>query len=521
MEASRNIKCRADLIFRRCIVLTFAVSILGARPTLLLSYERAVRSGSLAREERTARVQAQLEALKERRLSRSRAAKAGKGAEGPAISASGPGDIPSADRVTHNTVSSSAGLADMHFRVKHHGDGTLNVDIVGQSWPTVLQWYASQNDRQLCLSDLPAGYVGLLTHEPCSIREIGEALGALLFAKGFVIVAGDPTLVVCKTARIGAVPIPKSDVSAIDGLGDFEVASVMFDPGNMLADEMVDEITPLLPTFGKVAALPKLNRVEVLGNGRSLREIRGLLSDVRERRRGKQILNKCRLMHAPAAEVAGNISALVSENATEEPSRKTAGSGALIVPVAGDNSIVVCGTERTVQLVKAAVALLDVAACASVSLGNASERTVRYRLSTVSARWLIARVKAYGVLHPRTLVEPDGADDAIVVVGQPSDHAVIESLVKQLDGGERHAAVVYLNSVDSEQLAALIMRATNVGAQDDSSRVPKGARGASARRGFCVLPEPERRRLIVYGTAAELAEVELLVTKLGAQGKVQ
>ena len=151
-----------------------------------------------------------------------------------------------------------------------------------------------------------------------------------------------------------------------------------------------------------------------------------------------------------------------------------------------------------------------------------------YRLTSIEPEPIIETLQDLGSLDPRTRLQADKKNHAILAYAPLADHVTIRSLIERLDGSARQFHVIHLKRLEAEYVAGTIdfMMSGERGDKKQQQRsrysmyYPYDSFGSSSQKEesndkFRVEPDIERNRIILWANPIELQEVQQLLEKLG------
>ena len=149
-----------------------------------------------------------------------------------------------------------------------------------------------------------------------------------------------------------------------------------------------------------------------------------------------------------------------------------------------------------------------------------------YRLAMIDPEPLVKTLQDTGSLDPRTSLEVDEKNNAIIARACDADHETIRNLVDKLDGSGRSFEVIPLRRLDAEYVAGSIefMMAGEKEQKEDPMRsryryifddYGRGNQDKGKTDQFRVDADIEHNRLLLWANDIELDEVRKLLVKLG------
>ena len=456
-------------------------------------------------------------------------------------------------------------------------EGKISFSFKGQPWPSVLEWLADVSHMSLQWEEAPAGYLDLTTRGKYTVDEVRDLLNSVLLAKGFTLLRNGEVLIVANLKKLDPGFVPRVSVDELDQRGNYEPVKVFFDLDWLVAENAVEEVKPLLSSFGKATALKATNRLDVLDTAGNLRRIRELLAEEQSDTGQQRLVREFKLRHTRAAEVLETLNSLLGiepKSATGQanpqqmfqamqqmggrgrgrgqggggPGGVEGGEGAgpggggeamfgmqaqpqrkespvYLVVNRRENSILANAPPDKMAVVEQAILAIDVAQDRDGSLLGGVQRMQVYRLAGISPEALVNVLKELGGLDPTTKLEVDTKSRALIAYAPLVDHVMIRALVEKLDGTARKFEVIQLRTLSAEYVAGSIitlMQGPEKTTSSQDSRMRFFGFGGDASQQqtenfdkFWVEADVERNRLLLRSNEVELAEVKALLVKLG------
>ncbi len=387
-------------------------------------------------------------------------------------------------------------------------DGKIRFTFQEQDWQDVIEWFAEQAGYSLQpISDWPEGTFNLTDDTEYTVLEALDKLNhALLIRKPdpFTLVRNGKMLVLTKTedANFPNDLIETVKVENLDKRGYYETIKVVFDLGELNADEMFDELQPMIGKTNRefFAVFPAANQIHVRETGGQLRNIRDLINKTRERMFGEQgEMIVYRLKHQDA-ETFMLIARPFLKMA--EGQNRSDDDSLVITPEPFGDRLYVRGTQKMLTSFEKVAEKID--APADNTDGDI----------TLDAPYL----KSYAVLtdpeHAFNVLGTmlEGRDDvrmdldtvsgSITVLGRSNDHKrVVETLAAVAEGGAEGFAILPLTNGDPAEIIVVLQ-----------NLFPQS--GEDATGGPVLMANSELNHIIVRGTPQEVASVKQIVAEL-------
>ncbi|WP_460166589.1 secretin N-terminal domain-containing protein [Thermostilla marina] len=443
------------------------------------------------------------------------------------------------------------------LEVRPDEEGRVRFNFHHQPWEGVLQWLADISQMSLDWQELPADYLNLSTQLSYTVPEARDLINRHLFARGFTMIEQGEVLSVVNLEKLDPGVVPRVSPTELDSLPDYAFVRTSFGLDWLIADQVAEELKPLLSPHGKLIPLSATNRLEAMDVVVNLREIRRLLDEEQSRDDDQgRLVREFVLKYARAEEVVEQLKTLIGqsndnsgmrmpgmspdmmrrmqEQAMQMMAKMAAsqGRGGPAKPQRNDEANFVVNTRRNSILVNAppdkmaiieeAVKAIDVPSGSAESPLVTMNRWQVYRLAAVDPEPLVETLRELGGLEPTTRLEIDRENNAIIAYASLADHAVIKALIDRLDGSGRRFEVIQLRELPADYVAGTInFMMTGKEEENRSSynwwnpweryRRPEGGDGNK----FRVDADVENNRLLLWANDIEIEEVRKLLVKLG------
>ena len=146
-------------------------------------------------------------------------------------------------------------------------------------WADVLKLFSEAANLTLDLNDVPPGTFNYYDEKDYTVTEALDVLNCYLLPKGFVLIRRDRFLVSLNMDN-GPIPpslIPNITMEELPQRGANELLSIVIPLENLEADKIVGEVKELLGPQGKVSALKNTNSLVLMDTGSNINRIYRLL----------------------------------------------------------------------------------------------------------------------------------------------------------------------------------------------------------------------------------------------------
>ena len=376
-----------------------------------------------------------------------------------------------------------------------------------QPWEKVIQWFADEADLSLIMDAPPSGTFNYTDSRSYTPAEAIDLLNGVLLTKGYTLIRRDRMLMLINLED-GIPPelvttIPLED---LENRGEFELVGVLFQLDKFDPEEASKEIEKLIGPQGAVVVLPKtkqLHVTETAGRLRTIREViqrvedpNGMLSGKLENYEFKNILPDEGLI------VLRQLLDIPTDaNATEDDTFRFA-----MDPLG--MRLLFSGAPDKIAKAREILEAIDV----STGEGETSKTLEALQLEV----YPIAVADPESVLKvmqtlleglPGVRLSTDPKTGSLVALARPSDHATIRATIEQMQSEVRRIEVIYLQRVDP-QLASIAIKKMFGDSSDDKEK-EKNTNAPT------VEADPAGRQLIVHGTENQIAQIRVLLGKMG------
>ena len=150
-----------------------------------------------------------------------------------------------------------------------------------QPWADVLNWLAEESDLSLVLDAPPPGTFNYSDNREYKPVEAIDLLNGVLATKDFTLIRrGRMLMVLDLKNEIPEGLIPRIALDDLDNRGRMELVSILFPLGGRPADDVNNEITPIIGRHGKSVILPKTGQILVTDYAGNMRAIDALIQSI-------------------------------------------------------------------------------------------------------------------------------------------------------------------------------------------------------------------------------------------------
>lgn len=332
-----------------------------------------------------------------------------------------------------------SGPSSMYSRDSEAGYVNFNFDRVDTR--LLIKLVGEMTGRRFVVPDQVDGQVSVVTPDQLRMEEVYPLFLSILEASGYsVIEEGALNRVVQLPAR--AIESGEVSTGAASNLPEGVITRVI-QLHYVNALELLDVIKPLVRGggTGALSAFGPTNHLIITDTVDAIRKIEQIIQEL-DREGSSRMVDVITLQHASAEELAGQLmeamkGAKLADTRIAQHVRQVAeGRGALpsdvvVVPAAHANSILLVGTSIQIQELKRIIQLLDTEH--SMARGPLHAIFLKYMSAEEAAKNLKALLQRDGKQNTEIAVEPDVANNALLVKANRQDYEWIEGLVEELD----------------------------------------------------------------------------------------
>ena len=441
--------------------------------------------------------------------------------------------------------------------------GAVTFDMKGQPWESVLQWLADSSHLSFDWQELPGDALNLTTTRAYTLEEARDIVNRHLLTRGYTMIVNGEQMDVVKLTDIHSSLVPRIAADQLDTTMDHTLCKVSFDLDWLIADEVVEELAPLLSKAGKISKLSRTNRLEIMDTAKTLRDINEILKLEQSETGQEQLLRVFPLKHRRANEVItllmdllglerqgggggggmnmgdmGQITNMMRQmqqqmqqmgNAARGGSKGGGGGGGNREPTKTrlvlnqrENMILAQAMPDQMAIIENAILQIDVPVEASNSLIQNINKIKVYRLDTVDPQTLVDLLQELGDLAPGTVLKVGADKKSIMAFANLADHLTVGTLVERLDQSGRSVEVIQLRRLDAEYVGGTIRALMSPPPPEENnsrysfySRYSSNQPKANDEKAFKVEADIENNRLLVYANKTEMDEIMILLQKLG------
>eukprot|EP00456_Euglypha_rotunda_P068658 TRINITY_DN5_c3_g1_i7.p1 TRINITY_DN5_c3_g1~~TRINITY_DN5_c3_g1_i7.p1 ORF type:complete len:1219 (+),score=314.53 TRINITY_DN5_c3_g1_i7:2816-6472(+) len=436
-----------------------------------------------------------------------------------------------------------------------NGEATLSFNFRYAPWADVLKLFAEAAQLTLDLNDVPPGTFNYYDDKTYTVTEALDVLNGYLLPKGYVLVRRDRFLVALNIDN-GIPPslLPTITVDELSKRGANELLIVDIPlEGGLEADKIVGEVKELAGPWGKVAALKNTNSLNIMDTGSNISRIIRLLKAGTPISSGETAFRAISLKHISATDAERTVRRLFGLNPAvttttpqfgfpfgggggapqfggfggfrggddrsrgggddrsrgmdQQRPQPTPTTQSTPSPFAGKiqvtadtrtNHLLVTASASLVKVVEDAVKSIDVdTGKPPVDAGPA------YLKAYVVAGGDVNQVaQTLNSMAPGLIVGVDTRSSKIHVQGNGEEHAQIEKLIQTL-AGEISGSVAVINLTRSDPIQVTNTLRNLFATEVKAPTIEADSLG---------------RRLLIRGSAEQLAQVKSLLASLGESG---
>lgn len=417
----------------------------------------------------------------------------------------------------------------------------VNLAFRDQEWLPALKWLAQQLELNLDWQTLPDGTFNLHSTQEYTLEEAEDLINLQLLGRGYTLLTRGEVLRVVPLKDIDVTLVPHIEPDTLGAQQPHRFVRISFPLEWMIAEEAAKEFLPLMSPYGKLFPMVSSNRLEAMDAVINLREVQRLLSRAEKDEGRRERIAEFRLKYRKADEVAIKVRQLVGltsdTSSSSVPTQldieqarfkveavKQMGSNAkellsekkppsiYITINDKENSILVNAPPNKIEIVRQAIEAMDKPLPDTASTWETIRKVKVHEVSgfdpdTVSK--LLLALQERGNLAKETKIQHEAAYNRLIVFASPEDHLTISQVVDSFRAEKRSAAVLPLASLDpiyAMKSVQLILKAPDR---------PSSAPGVASDGKFQIEADIDHKRLLLWATPDEIAEVREFLVRLG------
>ncbi len=322
-------------------------------------------------------------------------------------------------------------------------EGYVNFNFDQVEIPVLVKLVGEMTGRRFIVGDEITGRVTVVTPQRIPIRDAYPLLVSILESRGLSVVerGGVHQVVALPERGVAAAAVVEGESTGPDAVG---VITRLIRVQHVSVLELRRLLEPLVRggKAGALAAFPPTNHLIVTDTAENVRNIERIIAEL-DKPGSARLVEVIELKHASPDDLARQLVAAMRGGATsgERIQRHLQqvgeGGGSLpadvvVVPAPRANSLLLVGTPVQLNELREIVARLDVQAPAGYGRLNAI--FLRYLSSEDAAKSLNALLsKADKEQRAPIAIEPNLANNALIVDASPQDFEFVRKLVEQLD----------------------------------------------------------------------------------------
>lgn len=430
-------------------------------------------------------------------------------------------------------------------------------NFVGQPWPDVMQWLATNSKSSLNWQELPNDYLNLTTQRSYTLEEVRDLINRHLSARGYTAIQSGEDLSVFKIEKLDPSVVRRVQEEELYDLRPYDFVKVSFElPAEMAVDKAKDDVKQVLSPHAKVFPLVTTKRLLVLDSVANLRMVSALLNEERAVQDGRVRPDEIPLRYARAEKVIDILYVVLGMDPQSRPTQmelqlqqqklqlmtqmqqqgkdvmsmlKKDGPPVYLAYNKQRNSVIANAPPEEMKIIKKTIAYLDVpfGEAASADVGTAPNEprvTKKYPLTTLDPDNFVLTLEEIGNLSPAAEFRVDKKSKTLFATASAADQAKVSALIDQFDGSGRDFHVIPLRRLPADAVAATVFNLMAGQPEEESNRRRRPYwyydpwdqdDEDKPVKGFGVDADIENNRLMLWATDAEMERVRGLLVKLG------
>jgi type II secretory pathway component GspD/PulD (secretin) len=378
-------------------------------------------------------------------------------------------------------------------------DVRLTFSFRYQPWQEVLDWFAEQAGLSLVFETLPPGtfnYNDTRTYTPAEALDV---LNSVLQIKGYTLVRKDRMLVVVNLEDpIPPNLVPDISLEELDERGEHELVRVLFPVWNMTPDQAAQEIQHLMGPQGKAVTLPQARHIQVTETAGRLRAIRSIINSVEQPDLVRAGMREFKLKYLTYEAAMPTIKQMMG---IPEESTGTPDGTMQITKSATDEKLLVRGTAQHSARLEEILRLIDVPEAAA-GISGAPQLEV-YTITVADPDAVKDALEILLRDDPTVKLSADDENGFLIAIARPAQQATIRATIDQMQKDGRDVDVIALSNLDPQVAVLAINKLFGGTGEEPDPRAPK------------VDADISSRRLLVRGTASQVAQIRAMLRKMG------
>lgn len=443
------------------------------------------------------------------------------------------------------------------LKVRPREDGTIEFQFRNQPWPSILQWLAEICSMSLDWQELPGDTLNLATQRPYTLIDARDLINRHLLLRGYTMLESDGVLTIAKLDAVNVALVPRVSPEELSKLPPSRFVRTSVPITALEASALLEEIKPMLSSYGKAHSLKATNRLELMDCAVNLSEIYAILQHEQSPEALQSLAREFVLQHMRALEAKELLELFLGiakkdTNAASLPPEmmqmqmqmqmqsqmmeQQAAAGAPgaapkkdkdlnIVANIRLNSLIVHAPADKMALIASFIERID-SPTPVMDMSMLGTKMKVYRLQSVDPEQLITSLIQMDALEPQTKLQVDKDNGAIIAYGSIADHYVIQQVLERLDGSGREFEVLQLRRLRADEVAGTIQFLMVPKEDDKQQRDPYGGfffgfsppaddKKKQPQDKFRVSANVRDNQVLLWANESEMEEVRKLLIKLG------
>ena len=382
-------------------------------------------------------------------------------------------------------------------------DVKLRFSFRYQPWEDVLKWFAEQADLSLELPEVPKGTFNYTDDRDYTPAQAIDVLNSVLLTKGYTLIRKQRLLMLVNTEN----PIPPEfidtiSVEELDDRGEYELVTVRFELEKLTPEELEPEIRKMIGPHGSVVAQSKARQLLVTETGGRLRAIRRTIRRCEDPEgRDSHEIRTFEVQHADPVEALAKLREFL--DIPPEQSTSQDGSIKIILDLSGKKLLATGSQEKLVRVAEI-LKTIDVEGSAREKPGFAETPQLEvYSVAPADPESALQVITTMLAGSPDVRLAKDPKTGNLVALARPSEHATIKATLDQMRPDPPKIEVIQLSTVDPQLAVLAINKLFGGGGENPDPNRPQ------------VDADPATKQLIIRATEAQIAQIRVLLEKMG------
>lgn len=402
---------------------------------------------------------------------------------------------------------------------------SLEFAFEGAPWKDVIRWLADSEQLALHIGDLPTGSFTYSDRGTYTTQQAIDRVNLFLLPQGFTLVRSGKLLSLINVndrqskMQLDALATLVTS-EQLETLPPFEVVKCIFDPGELDAEDVIEELSAL-NLMTAPATFPRTNRIMVTETASKLLAVRSILQAFEPRKLNNgTIVKSFTLQHVDAEDIL-----MVARPHLGLATGEMIGIDVSLSSDLKGKQIFATGVDDKVKLIENLVLAIDQPRKQLSTAGGAAQlKTYTIQGDNIQTIYNVLQTLLVGQDEIR--LSADESAGTIVALAPAEIHKEIAATIEQLQAPDTEFAVIPLKTIDPYFAVSLLQEMLNLDDESaDTSYDSRRERDRWSRRGSeqtestkvpppKIDADPANMRLFVRGKRFQIEEIKTIVAGL-------